>query len=70
MKELWGGAEQWNAEVARAESAKDRLGAWYLKQERELARPGNIMGLFFAGIIVGMAVVGIIWLTVAIIEGD
>jgi uncharacterized oligopeptide transporter (OPT) family protein len=70
MKELWGGAEQWKAEVTRAEDAKKRLVGWYLKQEREAMRPGNIMGLFFAGVLVGAALVGLVVLTVYIIDGN
>lgn len=51
-----------------AKAAEEGLREWYLRQERELNRPGNIMGLFIAGIVVGAALVGIVWLTLSIIN--
>lgn len=34
---------------------------WLRKQEMELYRPGHIIALFFAGFVVGAALVGIAW---------
>ena len=69
MTRLWGGTgeeRQWQSDSDVVERAKK----WYLRQEKEAMRPGNIIGLFFAGLLVGAALVGIIWLTVSIMDGN
>jgi len=72
LRRVRGLALDWRAGLVTgrelAGAAEVGLREWYCRQARELSRPGNIMGLFIAGIVVGAALVGIIWLTLSIVN--
>lgn len=47
-----------------ADEAEAALKAWYRRNELELLGRRHVIGLFFAGVLVGAAVVGIIVLSI------